>query len=263
MNRVLGDLTSAQSNTSTVSGAYAWLNLPAVSAVAVSTDTNRQLLDEVDRLISSYYEYPHGYPENKKSDEHRIRIHYRRTNDRQASASFTSLLENYRAHVLHKRASELTSHPYTLDYLISDPLGREDHDVSDTRIYRNANRLTAAAANGGTLPITDLTDGDDGGSEGSAGDDTAAGAADAASATAPASGEEGTAPAAAPVPRVRTPFAALLEQLQLDLYLFLRSNVSRFMDETSNNVITNRIKTYEHDKGLTGRGRIHPDLRYT
>ena len=175
------------------------------------------------------------------------------------SRAFSKIIEP----TCYTSESEITSHPYTLDYLIVDPLGREDHDVSDTRIYRNANRLTAAAANGGTLPITDLTDGDDGGSEGSAGDDTAAGAADAASATAPASGEEGTAPAAAPVPRVRTPFAALLEQLQLDLYLFLRSNVSRFMDETSNNVITNRIKTYEHDKGLTGRGRIHPDLRYT
>ena len=169
--------------------------------------------------------------------------------------------------MLHKRASELTTHPYTLDYLIADPLGREKHDISDTRMYRNVNRLTTSAANsGGKLPITDLTDGDDGGSDSddSNGDDTSSGAADVASATAPASEDDDTPDPALPVPRVRTAFAALLETLQLDLYLYLRSNVSRFMDETSNNVITNLIKTYEHDKGLTGRGPIHhPDMRYT
>ena len=159
MNRVLGDLTSAQSNPSSEAGAYAWLNLPAVSSVAVTPDSNRELLDEVDRLIASYSEFPHGYPENKKTDEFRIRIRYRRTNDQQASASFTNILENYRAHVLHKRASELTAYPFTLEYLIADPLGREELDISDTRIFRNANRLTAAAANGGA--VTDLTEGGD------------------------------------------------------------------------------------------------------
>ena len=102
MNRVLGDLTSAQSNPSSEAGAYAWLNLPAVSSVAVTPDSNRELLDEVDRLIASYSEFPHGYPENKKTDEHRIRIHYRHTNNKQASASFTNILENYRSHVLYK-----------------------------------------------------------------------------------------------------------------------------------------------------------------
>ena len=260
MNRVLGDLTSAQSNPSSEAGAYAWLNLPAVSSVAVTPDSNRELLDEVDRLIASYSEFPHGYPENKKTDEFRIRIRYRRTNDQQASASFANILENYRAHVLHKRASELTAYPYTLEYLIADPLGREELDISDTRIFRNANRLTAAAANGGA--VTDLTEGGDDDSD-SNGDNALSGPADAASATASASGAEGAPAQTPPVPRVKTAFAALLETLQLDLYLYLRSNVSRFMDETSKNVINNRIKTYEHDKGLTGRGRLNPELRYT
>ena len=47
MNRVLGDLTSTQRTEGSASGAYAWLNTPAVSAVAVTTDTNRQLMDEI------------------------------------------------------------------------------------------------------------------------------------------------------------------------------------------------------------------------
>ena len=262
MNRVLGDITSASSSVSTASGAFAWLDEPAVSAVATTITSNNRLLDEVDRLIQSYHVWPHGYPADKKTPPERsIRIFYRRTNDIQASTSFTNILENYRDHVLHKNAHTLVKYPYAKEYLTEDPLGLTEHDLSDTRIYKNATKLAAVIREPSPTSTerTEVSDEEDDASH-SGVSDTAGSTtnADDASATRPAEGIPRP-----PLARVKTTFASILEKLQLDLYLFLRANVSRFMDETSNNVIERRIVTYEHDKGLIGRDRIAMGLRYS
>ena len=71
-------------------------------------------------------------------------------------------------------------------------------------------------------------------------------------------------PASAPTPtRVKTEFANLLEKIQCDLYLLLRANIYRFMDDRCTGVIKAKAATHDQEANLKGLAHLAVGKRYS
>ena len=70
---------------------FAFLNTPALSAAAVP-ETSPLVNDEFDTLLKEAFQWPEGFPKERKSHEHVTRFHYRQTNESQAKTEFHSIL---------------------------------------------------------------------------------------------------------------------------------------------------------------------------
>ena len=279
---------------------FTFLNQPTDAVYAVCAETDPHVIDVADTRLKNAYEYPIGYPADKKDPKVRIRIRYQITNDTQANALFDNVVAMYTQHVIRKNPGVEREHPYLREYLERDPLGLIPHDDSDARIYSNARRLVQAAhatsltAPTGTasatassatassaVPTSEPADKSSSRKKKSkkkkSGTDPSDEASK-ASAVEPApvrvvltgpdaEGSSGDEPALAatttPQVRVLTAFAGILNKLQMDLYLYLMANTSRFMDSTCNSIIEQRMASHDRDNNLKGLDRLAKGKRYS
>ena len=105
------------------------------------------------------------------------------------------------------------------------PLGHKKPAFNDTYYYRNANKMVEVENHNNNLPAGDT-------------------------------------PKAMSAP-VLTEFAQKHVDLQRKLYLCLRANYHRFMDNACKTTIDHRIKTFESNNGLKGEERLDLNKRYT
>ena len=81
---------------------FTFLNHPTDAVYAVCAETDPHVIDVADTRLKNAYEYPIGYPADKKDPKVRIRIRYQVTNDTQAN----SLFDNVVANTICKRCDE-------------------------------------------------------------------------------------------------------------------------------------------------------------
>ena len=262
---------------------FAFLNRPALQAAAVP-ETSPLIVDESDSRLKEAWQWPTGYPNEKKSAEHSVRFHYRQTNDSQAKAEFHCIMLMYRNHVIQENAVAAAKYPYLDEYLSSDPLGHKKYPDSDVNIYKNATKLVAervardnaardaravaaqlqATSASAEASATDLTEG-----ESKTQPQKATGPTGKSSRATKKKGRKSqrqrraAATAAVPRPRVKTDFACFLAKIQRDLYVYLRSNFSRFMDDKCTSIIQTKIATHDREHNLHNLDRLDKDKRYT
>ena len=102
---------------------YAWLKEPPLAAASLPT-TSALLVDTFDAAVNAQRNtFPHDFPSDMKSEKHRIRIHYRQTNNEWAKFQLNKLLEAYTAHVIHTKAYVMKDYPNFAKYMRDNPLG--------------------------------------------------------------------------------------------------------------------------------------------
>ena len=255
---------------------YASMYSPNVSAVAATVETDSRTVDAIDEKIRNAVMWPYDYPKDLKATGKSIRFRYRITNDSQADVHFTSILEFYRDHVMHEHKHCESSYPFLKEYLTKDPLGLVPVEFGDTRYYENASKLIANTADkakparkprkkkGKRKQKTKEVSAPTPPPASASGDDMSA--AEAASATRPPPAPEApvdlTSEARETLP-VLTKFAHLLKNMQAEIYLLLRANITSFMDSHCKQVMTGMVKKYERDNAVTGPARLAIGTRYS
>ena len=122
---------------------FSFLDQPSLGAAA-TPESAPHIVDEFNTLMKEARCWPIDYPAKKKSTEHCIRFHYRRTNKSQAEAAFRSILLMYLRHVLKVNHSLEEDYPFLKQYFSQDPLGLVTYPDNNTHIYKNASKLVAA-----------------------------------------------------------------------------------------------------------------------
>ena len=122
---------------------FSFLDQPALGAAA-TPESAPHVVDEFNTLMKEARCWPIDYPTKKKSTEHCVRFHYRRTNKSQAEAAFRSILLMYLRHVLKLNHSLEEDYPFLKQYFSQDPLGLVTYPDNNTHIYKNASKLVAA-----------------------------------------------------------------------------------------------------------------------
>ena len=276
-SKVIDDNPNASASSG--GGIYAFLAKPAISSVAANTGTVTREYDEVDGLLSGVYNiYPVGYPAEHKNSDNAIRIHYLRVNVDQAQTSFRNIARTYREHALWKHADVLTKYPYLKDYLRQNPLGQEGYPYNDSRIYKNATKLTklvsdpnaaqsaSATSAAGTAPTDKSSTKTKKSKAKPKGDASKAkSTVEEASAAEDASTSVLASSTAKKPARtvVKTDFAEQLEKIQTDVYLWLRASINKYVDETTNNIVEHAIRRFETLHELHGVDRHDVTKRYT
>ena len=266
---------------------YAFLKRPALQAGAVP-DTSPLHTDLADEKLKSAANWPLGI--SNSSGLSMIRFSYKQTNDLAAKSEFSNIQLLFRTQLLNSKGDLSGKYPYLEDYLIRYPLGVIPFSPADPRIYKNATKLIAAERTYASVAASteeEDTPADLGSPEATTSSQrkkkkkkkqkakkASAPTATAEEATAPSTGEGDSAAATvdsqpeatqtpAPVPRVMTEFAYSLQELQLQFYLILRTNITRFMDKTCRDVLEADIHSHEKQNGLKDLDRLEVGKRYS
>ena len=191
---------------------------------SVARPTKAKTKDNIDRLIEAENRFPDHHPDDMRKDGDSTRFFFKHTNVPELQEGLEGVIDTYTLHVLGRYSDE-QKYPRMSDFMTAYPLGHEKPAFNETYYYRNANKMVEVENHNNNLP---------------------------ANAT----------PKAMPEP-VLTEFAQKHVDLQRKLYLCLRANYHRFMDNACKTTIDYRIKTFESDHNLEGEDRLDLNKRYT
>ena len=191
---------------------------------SVATPPKERTTNTVDRLIEAENRFPDHHPEDMRKDGDSTRFFFQHTNIPELQEGLEGVLTTYTLHVLQRYSNDQT-YPRMSDFMTAYPLGHKKPAFNDTYYYRNANKMVEVENHNNNLPAGDT-------------------------------------PKAMPAP-VLTEFAQKHVDLQRKLYLCLRANYHRFMDNACKTTIDHRIKTFESNNGLKGEERLDLNKRYT
>ena len=191
---------------------------------SVNTITDVDKHGPIETRIQKHNEFPQHHPPEFKPKGKSTRFYYKYTNVPELKRFFVYYITTYRLHVLNKHA-DVKTYPALSDYLRLYPLGVTRPEFSDTLYYKNANKMTEALAYNATAP-------------------------------------GGSSPKPVPSP-VLTDLANAHVVLQQELYLYIRANTHRFMDESCQTILDTLISKHEQDNNLEGDERLALGTRYS
>ncbi len=117
---------------------------------SVAKAPNEGAVDETDILIEKEYRFPDHHPAEMKTDGKSHRFYFHHTNVPELKEGLDGVLATYRLHVLN-RYSDPKTFAGMYEYLIKYPLGVETPPISDTRYYKNVNKLVQVQAENANL----------------------------------------------------------------------------------------------------------------